>query len=225
MIDFKVAGRIQPSQTLSAQTPQGFVVPCDEVSPKRVLSNTSRSVRTTAHQQCLRTMGAILILLASVMITACSTGGGEQVVYPTAPMPGTVSTPGNDQASQAASNKANGVIGVWEGLTLASCNTSSPTRCNAQEKVTLTFIEGTSGVTGYYRCAYSTMDCLGQNETGKVANASLNGGQITARVEMPDGTSCLYTGHTADNIVNGGYSCYAGGSLIESGSWNARRTY
>ncbi len=208
MIDFKVAGRIRPDQTSPARTASGRTLP-------NQVSIQWRSVRATA---------VILIALATIALTGCATSP-NQVTYPTAPLAGTVSIPGNDQGSQTAANKANGVVGVWDGLTLASCDTSPPSRCNAQEKVTLTFIEGASGITGYYRCAYSTMDCLGQNETGKVANASLSGGLITARVEMSDGTSCLYTGHTADNIVNGGYSCYAGGSLIESGSWNAKRTY
>jgi hypothetical protein len=35
----------------------------------------------------------------------------------------------------------------------------------------------------------------------------------------------LYTGRTAGNDVNGGYTCYGGGSLIESGSWQGHRSY
>ena len=117
------------------------------------------------------------------------------------------------------------MVGVWQGLTLANCSTSPENRCNAQQKITLTMIEGDSGLTGYYRCAYGTMNCYNMNETGKIVSATLNGGQMTARVAMPDGTSCIYTGRTSGNDINGGYSCYGGGGQIESGSWRGQRSY
>jgi hypothetical protein len=86
-------------------------------------------------------------------------------------------------------------------------------------------IETDKGLRGYYRCAYGNLNCYNMNETGKIVDATLSGAQLTARVQMPDGTSCVYTGRTAGNGVNGGYTCYAGGSLIESGSWQGHRSY
>ena len=69
------------------------------------------------------------------------------------------------------------------------------------------------------------MDCYHANDTGKVANVIIAGARMTIRVIMPDGTSCLYTGIDVNQTVNGGYSCYQGGGLIEEGSWRARRSY
>jgi hypothetical protein len=80
-------------------------------------------------------------------------------------------------------------------------------------------------MTGSYRCAYVNSTCLGQNDRGKIVDATLDGKRLTARVAMPDGTSCLYTGLIAGNKVNGGYSCYAGGALIETGTWRGQRSY
>jgi len=107
MIEFKVAARIRPEQTSPALTASGRILP-------NQVSTQWRSVRAT---------GVILIALATIALTGCATSP-NQVTYPTAPLAGTVSIPGNDQGSQAAANKANGVIGVWDGLTLASCDTS-----------------------------------------------------------------------------------------------------
>jgi hypothetical protein len=115
-------------------------------------------------------------------------------------------------------------VGVWTGTTLANCAMSARDRCNAEQKVTITLIQD-SKLTGYYRCAYGTLNCLHMNETGKVVEASLNESRVTIRVAMPDATSCLYSGLIKDDAVRGGYSCYAGGATIEQGSWQAQRSY
>ncbi len=160
------------------------------------------------------TMAAALIV-GGAGLGGCASGNGG---YVSMPQPaGVASAPGG-----AAENK---VVGVYEGTTLAYCNTSTPSRCNAQQIVRLTFIQEDAGLTGHYRCSYGTMNCYNMNESGKIVKASVNGNQLTARVQMPDGTSCLFTARTADNNFNGGYSCYGGGSLIESGSWRGRRVY
>jgi len=99
------------------------------------------------------------------------------------------------------------------------------TRCGAQQKVTLTLLKGASGTTGYYRCAYGNADCYDMNDTGKILDVKLDGSRMTARIMMPDATSCLYTGLITGNNLNGGYSCYGGGALIENGSWRAQRSY
>jgi hypothetical protein len=168
-----------------------------------------------------RLLAAILIGLASLAAGCASGGGAGEAGYVTVPQ----STHSEGAPAQVDPGKAGTVVGVWNGLTLANCSTSPSNRCNAQQKVTLTMIETDKGLRGYYRCAYGTLNCYNMNETGKIVDAKLSGAQFTARVQMPDGTSCLYTGRTAGNDVNGGYTCYGGGSLIESGSWQGHRSY
>ncbi len=172
----------------------------------------------------------MVIAIASLALAGCATGGAGEVGYVAPP---TATAQSNTDASPATSapaspsaSKTGSVVGVWEGETQADCNTSAANRCNARQNIRITMIEGESGLTGYYRCAYGTMNCYNMNETGKIVRATLNGNQMTARVQMPDGTSCIYTGRTvAGHGVNGGYSCYGGGALIESGSWKGRRSY
>ena len=154
-------------------------------------------------------------------IAGCSSGTGGDNGYAASASP--APPPASGAQSPAPGN--NKVVGVWDGTTLADCNTSSADRCNAQEDVTITLVQGEKGLTGFYRCSYKTMDCLGQNQTGNIVKASMSGDQVTTRVAMPDGTSCIYTGHTNDSQLSGGYSCYGGGALIESGSWHAKRQY
>jgi hypothetical protein len=119
------------------------------------------------------------------------------------------------------------ILGVWQGTTLAACNVSLlPDRCNAQQKVSITVVEGEGGKpTGYYKCAYGTQNCFHMNETGKVIAATITGAQVLLRVITPDGLSYVFTGHVSDDMVNGGYTCYSGGALLERGVWRARRTY
>jgi hypothetical protein len=165
---------------------------------------------------------AILIALASLAAAGCASGYGSNEVGYVAPPK---SASAESAPTQVQPGKVGSVVGVWNGLTLANCSTSPSDRCNAQQKITLTMIETDQGLRGYYRCAYGTLNCYNMNETGKIVDATLSGAQFTARVQMPDGTSCVYTGRTAGNGVNGGYSCYGGGALIESGSWKGQRAY
>lgn len=127
----------------------------------------------------------------------------------------------------AATAPAGKILGVWQGTTLAGCTLSLlPDRCNAQQKVSITVIEGADGKpTGSYKCAYGTQNCFHMNETGKVADATITGERVTIRVIMPDGLSYIFTGRVTDDSVNGGYTCYSGGALLERGTWLARRTY
>ncbi len=121
-----------------------------------------------------------------------------------------------------------GMAGVWEGTTLASCAafTYITSRCDAEQKVTITLLAGPHGkMTGRYMCAYGNMDCYDANYTGKVIDAGMEGARMSIRVMMPDATSCIYTGINTNETINGGYTCYQGGGLIEEGSWRARRSY
>jgi hypothetical protein len=134
------------------------------------------------------------------------------------------SAPSAKVSISAAASGNEKAVGVWSGTTVANCAMSARNRCNAEQKVTITLIQDTK-LTGYYRCAYGTLNCLNMNETGKVVDAKLNESRVTIRVAMPDATSCLYSGLIANDAVRGGYSCYAGGATIEQGSWQAQRSY
>ena len=85
------------------------------------------------------------------------------------------------QAQTPASPQQSDFAGVWQGTTVANCggNSPFPSRCNAQQNVTITLIEGPkSNLTGNYRCTYGNMDCYHANETGKVIAVSLNGARV-----------------------------------------------
>ena len=102
---------------------------------------------------------------------------------------------GAEEEKAAASNPGGKVVGVWDGTTLASCGALlPPERCNAQQKVSITVLEGDNGkLGGFYKCSYGTQDCYHLNETGKVVDATITGSLVTMRVMMRDGTSCMFT--------------------------------
>jgi hypothetical protein len=126
-----------------------------------------------------------------------------------------------------AANPGSDLVGVWRGTTRAGCALNAPpSRCNALQKVSITVLKGEGDkVTGSYTCAYGNQDCYDMNETGKLVEASMSGSQVMFRVQMPDGTACIYTGHVNNDDVNGGYDCMSGGAPIERGSWLAHRIY
>jgi hypothetical protein len=118
--------------------------------------------------------------------------------------------------------------GQWSGISVASCipfQTPSG-RCNAQQKVIFAFIKNESGWSGSYSCAYGNMVCRNGNESGKVVLVSAAGSDFTLiRVQLSDGTSCLFKGNFEKTKVNGVYSCYGGAAVIERGSWRASRDF
>jgi hypothetical protein len=160
----------------------------------------------------------------SAMILGCAYPSSE--TYSSAPAE---TSAGSAPAAPAASSSAESdFAGVWQGTTLASCAAFAhlPSRCDAEQKVTITLLQGANGkFSGSYTCAYGNMDCYHENTTGKVIDVTTARARMTIRVIMPDATSCIYTGLDVNQTVNGGYTCYQGGGLIEEGSWQARRSY
>lgn len=141
------------------------------------------------------------------------------------PRPASAGGPGEAPA-QPRKEAHGGAVGVWEGTSLATCPGSPANRCNAQQKITLTLVEGEgSRLGGFYKCAYGNTNCYNMNETGKIMDARFTGALLRLRVLMPDGTSCMFNGRITHNNMSGGYSCYAGGSLLERGSWSVKRAY
>jgi len=118
------------------------------------------------------------------------------------------------------------VGGRWSGTSVASCMTfQTPAgRCNAQQKITFDLIQRESGFTGAYTCAYGNMVCRNGNNKGRIESVTTSGTDTTLlRVQLPDGTSCMFKGVFQESQVNGGYTCYGGASIIEQGSWRASR--
>jgi hypothetical protein len=176
-------------------------------------------------QRCNSIATVVLCAAMSALTVACASSSSE--TYSSAPAE---VSPANPPAAQPASSGAaeSGFAGVWQGTTLATCAAFSyrPSRCNAEQKVTITLLEGSDGkFSGRYTCAYGNMDCYHENTTGKVIDVTFANARMTVRVLMPDGTSCIYTGIDVNQSINGGYTCYQGGGLIEQGSWLARRSY
>ena len=101
-------------------------------------------------------------------VTGCSSNAPYQSSYSAAPAEAAPAT--TAAASTSAAKADSGILGVWDGTTLATCSRSLPSRCNAQQMVSITLIEGDdSKIGGYYKCSYGNMDCYHLNETGKVA--------------------------------------------------------
>lgn len=163
-------------------------------------------------------------LLAACVQGCASTRAANELTFSTAP-PATAAAPSETPARSRKPGAS--AVGVWEGTTLVTnCPVSLPSRCNAQQRVSLTVIEGDKAkLTGYYKCAYGNMTCYNLNESGKIIDGSLRDSRLTLRVLMPDGTSCFFSGNVAADAVVGGYSCYVGGSLLEQGSWQAKHLY
>jgi hypothetical protein len=169
-----------------------------------------------------RAMSAIVV---GAIISVLTLGCGGSDTYSRQPDNAAASAPA---AEAAGDDAAAGLAGVWQGTTLSSCASFAhlPSRCDAEQKVTITLLEGPGAkFTGRYTCQYGNMDCYDANYTGKVMDVRTAGQRMTIRVIMPDGTSCMFTGINENQSVNGGYSCYAGGGLIEQGAWRARRSY
>ncbi|HVA40907.1 MAG TPA: hypothetical protein VNF49_09595 [Candidatus Binataceae bacterium] len=175
----------------------------------------------------VKPIAALLIgaLLAACVQGCASTKAANELTFSTAPGSAAAAAPSETPARSG--KRGAGAVGVWEGTTLVTnCPVSLPSRCNAQQRVSLTVLEGdNSKLAGYYKCAYGNMTCYNLNDSGKIIDGSLRGSRLTLRVMMPDGTSCVFTGSVAADAVVGGYSCYTGGSLLEQGSWRAKHLY
>jgi hypothetical protein len=167
------------------------------------------------------------LIVANVLLAALFLGcaaGRSSDTYSTQPAAST----GTQASGAPPAATESEFAGVWEGTTLATCATFAhlPSRCNAEQKVTIILVKGPdSKLTGRYTCSYGNMDCYDQNDTGKVIDVSITGVLMNIRVIMPDTTSCMFSGRNVSEDINGGYSCYQGGSLIEQGAWRARRSY
>ncbi len=120
--------------------------------------------------------------------------------------------------------------GSWEGTLRVGCLHFRPmmvnTRCGGLNRIALTMINNPSGLSGFYKCSFDTMDCLNQNDSGNFASAEMTGTHLAIRISMQDGSSCLYDGNLdGANRIKGFYACYQGGGLEERGRFEIQRSY
>jgi hypothetical protein len=160
----------------------------------------------------------LLLSLAAMMIAlaGCST-----------PNPNGVSVSRIQSAASSLPKSERGVVGVWRGTSLAGCGNlfTPPNRCNAEQKISFTLVQNGAQLGGYYTCAYGNMNCRHMNESGKIIRASVNGSRLNIRVQMPDASTCRFTGMRSDGNINGGYTCLQGSTVVEQGTWRAEHQY
>jgi hypothetical protein len=176
-------------------------------------------------QPLTRITGIMFSMLLAALTVGCASGGPD--TYSGARADQSAAAAPNAQGASGAGTESD-FAGVWQGTTLATCAAFAdlPSRCNAEQIVTITLLQGPDAkLSGRYTCAYGNTDCYQENDTGKIIDVNITGKRMSVRVLMPDATSCIYTGINVNQTVNGGYTCYPGGGLIEEGSWQARRSY
>jgi hypothetical protein len=122
------------------------------------------------------------------------------------------------------------VSGVWEGASKVSpCGFGQQeTFCNSINRITLSLVQDNSTITGSYRCEYGNAGCRHSDldRAGYISNGTITGRRVSMRVMIPaDVSSCMFYGRFSAERASGAYSCYAGGSLVEAGVWEAARLY
>jgi hypothetical protein len=165
---------------------------------------------------------AIIGAVIATALAGCASGASESAGSASAAPPAATA------ASDAPPTQAQkGILGVWEGTTLAYCGVMTiRDRCHAEQNVSITLIQAkNSKIGGFYTCSYGNLNCYNMNTTGNVAYAKVNGTQISIMVMMPDGTACHYNGRNDNGNVIGGYWCSAGGGTFEQGAWRASHSY
>ena len=164
------------------------------------------------------------LALALAILAGCSAESGQ--ANPPGPASATVgATTGAATASHTAGSRDLG--GVWEGTSLATCGVfvADQNRCGAVNKVTFTFLQQGDDISGHYACNFGNQDCRNLDESGKIEDGRIKSTLLTLRVEMQDGSDCMFNGQPKGDAIEGGYSCLQGGGLIEQGYWNVRRSY
>ena len=80
---------------------------------------------------------------------------------------------------------------------VASCTQFNPlsfnTRCNAINKIAITMVQENGKITGFYKCTIGNMDCRNQNDSGTIANGSIQNGRLALRIGMPTGRAASST--------------------------------
>jgi hypothetical protein len=128
--------------------------------------------------------------------------------------------------SGAASDDADDITGVWEGLAVDDCSFRiiDQNRCATTVRIMLTLIQQDSAVSGFYKCATDTTACRIEEEGGRIAG-ELTAGNLAFRLMLPDGTGCMYRAVRSGGTLRGGYFCLGGSIILERGWFEAQRSY
>ena len=168
-------------------------------------------------------VAAIIGAVIATALAGCASGASESADSASTPPPAATA------ASDAPPTKAQKrILGEWEGTTLASCGVMTiRSRCNAEQNVSITLVQGeNSKIGGFYKCSYGNLNCYNMDTTGKVADVTVDGTQISMLVIMPDATSCRFSGRNDSGNLVGDYYCSGSGAgSFEQGIWRARRSY
>lgn len=136
--------------------------------------------------------------------------------------------PACSSASPKAPPEPVDISGSWAGTSVASCAPfqTKPGRCRAENQIDFLILQDGSNIRGSYSCAYGNMTCLDGNESGQIVAATFfRSDSVTLRVQMPDGSSCLFSGTFDDAKVGGTYKCIEGGGIAENGNWHVKRPF
>jgi hypothetical protein len=166
----------------------------------------------------MRTWGRIVSSIVAGTLWGCATFAPSPV------SPNTASAEGKPAlANDARLNP----IGVWEGKAISGCGVwiTDRFRCNANVRIMLTFVREGSELSGVYKCEEGTMSCRNQNEGGAVRDFTSSGDELSFRVMMADGSSCIYSGQIGNNRMRGDFTCASGLSVTERGRWLVKRSY
>jgi hypothetical protein len=122
---------------------------------------------------------------------------------------------------------ATDVTGEWRGITqVRACETQDSGRCNAFNIVKFSLVQRSSRISGKYACSYGNFECRhdGVDSEGYVQWGDIKGSAVRLDVLLPgDLSSCLYNGRVSADRIVGSYRCYAGGGIMEQGTWQITR--
>ena len=73
------------------------------------------------------------------------------------------------------------INGTWEGSTSAGCYIARG-HCNAYRLITMSIVQNGSNLSGSYTCAYGSMICLGNMNSGTIATGRVDGSYPICRI-------------------------------------------
>ena len=119
------------------------------------------------------------------------------------------------------------MAGLWEGTAISGCDSmqAERTRCHAVVNIALTMTQQGSIIKGSYRCRTGTMMCRKLNDTGEIAYGRADRGNLSLRVILSDGSSCIFRSERSRDRMAGSYICFQGGAIMERGQWEVERIY
>lgn len=126
-------------------------------------------------------------------------------------------------SAAAWGDPASDISGNWVGTSKVRCGgrLHRVGRCNALQNITFEIKQAGSKISGTYKCAFGTQDCLGLHERG-IVNGSFDGAKLIVTVDMGTGSTCQFKGGIASGTGQGSYSCSGSGGP-EQGTWRIHR--